>query len=323
MWAEFDAMISPTRRKSSRWLHAAAEKKIAAEQRRAKVETATYFNDGALLLVRGSRPRSVYTSLRLQGPVRQGDTVHEIRMGPNAVHAFITYPDGDTKDLGVSYNLLTNTGRDLFHQWMGGVIPPGGSGSPATAVSNTSITATGAPWTASNLSMSLLGLVGFRVYVPTVNLNTPPVYGNVVANSISVATVDQWWTATDGVGATPGLTNAFIIGAGGISSVRFMGLTTDSAAASYTDTILPQEITSGGCGRALATYGHVMGAATCTIQKVFVVTATFTAIHKMGLFCCLTAAGPDPVIFETVLNADATVANGDTLTVTDTITISG
>lgn len=249
-------------------------------------------------------------------------TDRTVRLGPNFVHAFITHPDGTITDLGVSENLLTNIGRDVFHQWIGGAIPAGGVGSPATATSATSITATGTPWTASNLATPQLGLSGFRVYAPVTNITTAPVYGNIVSNTTSVATIDQWWTAADGVGTTPASTNAFIIGAGGISSVRFMALTTDSGAASASDTALATEITTNGGGRGLATYAHTMGAATSTLQKAYTITGTLTAIHKMGLFCHNTAS-TGPVVFETVLNADATVVNGDTLTVTDTITVSG
>jgi hypothetical protein len=271
-----------------------------------------HFNDGAMLSLLRRRPKS--------GAL---DTVDHIRMGPNRVHAFITHPDGTIKDLGVSKNLLTNIGRDWFCSTFGGFIPAGGAGSPATASGATSITATGTPWTASNLATPQLGLAGFRVYASVTGITTAPVYGNIVSNTTSVATLDQWWNATDGVGTTPASTNAFIIGAGGMASIRFMALTTNSGAAAAADTTLTGEITTGGCNRSLATYAHTMGNATFTLQKAYSVTASFTAIHKMGLFLCLTSAGADPMVLETVLNADATVANGDTLTVTDTITCSG
>jgi len=246
-----------------------------------------------------------------------------VRCGPNTVHAYVNHPDGSLTYIGKSKNLLTNIGRDVWAQWIGGAIPAGGAGSPATATSATSITATGTPWTASNLGTPQLGLAGFRVYAPVTGLTTAPVYGNIVSNTTSVATIDQWWTAADGVGTTPASTNAFIIGAGGIGSVRFMALTTNSSAASASDTTLASEITNNGCGRALATYAHTFGQSTMTLSKLFNVTGTITAIHKMGLFCALTSAGADPMIFETVLNVDATVANGDQLTVTDTLTLSG
>ena len=42
----------------------------------------------------------------------------------------------------------------------------------------------------------------------------------------------------------------------------------------------------------------------------------------MGLFLSSTAS-TGLIVFETVLNQDATVGNGDTLTVTDTVTLSG
>lgn len=271
-----------------------------------------HLSDGALLGIFRLRPKS-------------GSLFGErmVRMGPNHVHAFVTRRDGTVDDLGVSKNLLTNIGRDVFHGWIGGFIPAGGVGSPNTAVNATSITATGTPWTASNLATPQLGLAGFRVYSPVTGITTAPVYGNIVSNTTSVATIDQWWTAADGVGTTPAAANAFIIGAGGIASVRFMALSTNASAASATNTVLANEVTASGGGRALATYAHTMGAATSTLQKAYSITGTITSIHKMGLFCALTSAGADPMIFETVLNADATVVNGDTLTCTDTITVSG
>lgn len=239
----------------------------------------------------------------------------------NHVHAFITHPDGTVRDLGMSHNLLTNIGRDLWADWMGGKIYP--NGSPATAVTATSVTATGTPFTASNLATPQLGLAGARIQMPVTGLTTSPVYGNIVSNTTGVITIDQWWKGDDTTGTTPAGTNAFTIGAGGLASVRFMGLTTNAGAAAAGDTVLTGEITASGGSRALATYAHTYGNATFTLQKAYAITGTLTAIHKLGLFCALTAAGADPMVFESVLNADATVVNGDTLTVTDTVTLSG
>lgn len=252
------------------------------------------------------------------------DSVKTLRLGPNHVHAFITHPDGTLTDLGVSKNLLTNIGRDVVASWMGAFIPAA-QNAPATTVTATAVTGTGTTWTASNLATPQLGLASFRIYMPVTGLTTAPVYGNIIKNTTSVATIDQWWTAADGTGTTPANTNSFIIAPGGQGSVRFMALTTDSGIAAAADTVLTSEITASGGARALATYAHTQGAATFTLSKAFSITGTLTAIHKMGLFCCLSPSGSlnDPMVFETVLNADATVVNGDTLTVTDTVTVSG
>ena len=246
-----------------------------------------------------------------------------VRLGTNHVHAAITHPDGSITDLGVSENLLTNIGRDWLADTMGGAIPAGGSGSPATASSATSITATGTPWTASNLGTPQLGLAGKRVYASVTGVTTPPVYGNIISNTTSVATIDQWWNAVDGTGTTPSSTAGFIIGAGGLASARFMALTTNASAAAAANTTLAGEITTNGGNRQLATYAHTYGNATYTLTKAYAITGTLTAIHRGGLFTTNSQAGADPMIFETVLNQDATVGNGDTLTVTWTVTLSG
>lgn len=252
---------------------------------------------------------------------------NQYRLGPNTVHAFITHPDGSITDIGLSKNLLTNIGRDVWSSWTGAFIPAA-QGSPATTVTTSAVTVTGTPLTASNLATPQLGVATFRIFFPVTGLTTAPVYANCISNTTSVITIDQWWNAADGTGTTPANTNAFIIAPGTIGSVRFMGLTTDAAAASAADTVLATEITNNGANRQLATYAHTFGNATLTLQKAFAITGTLTAIHKMGLFCSLPQGGTTatlggPVFFETVLNADATVVNGDTLTVTDTITLSG
>jgi hypothetical protein len=269
-----------------------------------------HYNDGARLDI----TREVVKS----GSILLAQTV---RAGPNHVHACITHPDGSLTDLGTSTNLLTNIGRDWWAQSWGFI--PTAQNAPATASGSTSLTGTGTTWTASNLATPQLGMAGLRVFAPVVGLTTAPVYGNIVSNTTSVLTVDQWWTGADGLGATPASTSSFIVAPGGIAAARFVALTTSATAAAAADTALATEITTGGCARALGTYAHTYGAATLTLTKAFAVTAGFTAIHKAGLFCCLTSAGADPLLYETVLNADATVANGDTLTLTWTITLSG
>lgn len=239
-----------------------------------------------------------------------------VRLGPNEVHAAITHADGSIEDLGISHNLLITSsagGRDQIAALAGGLLPAGGQGNPATATSATTFTATGTPWT-TNL------LAGMRVVFPVTGLTTEPVYGNIISNTTSVATVDQWWTSAEGVGTTPASTNSFII-LPGAAPARYMALTENSGAANASDTALTGEITTGGCNRQLATYAHTLASATYTLQKAYSVTSTFPAIHKMGIFHSGTGTAGS-MMFESVLNADASVVNGDTLTVTDTVTVS-
>jgi hypothetical protein len=250
--------------------------------------------------------------------LRNGKPETRLRMGPNHVHAFIERRDGSVEDLGSSCNLLTNTGRDLWAAAFGQAANVSGANSSASSA--TSLTTSGL--TADQFK-------GWRVFVPVTGVTTPPVYGNVGKNTTTVITVDQWWNAADATGTTPAAASAWM--ATPTCLPRFMGLTTDSAAAVATDTVLATEILSGagtGCGRARATYAHTAATATYTMQVIFTVAgAGHTAIHKMGLFSSNmiggVAADSGIMVFETVLNLDATVGAADTLTVTDTITLSG
>jgi hypothetical protein len=239
---------------------------------------------------------------------RRGRKQTRLRLGPNHVHAFIRHKDGSITDLGISTNLLTNTGRDLWAATFGHAANITGT---ATATTTTSMTGTGFTAAAN---------VGWRVFMPITSITTPPVYGNIGANTTTVLTIDQWWTAADGVGTTPG-NNAFYILP--CCAPRFMGLTADTAAASAGDTVLASEQTANGLGRAKATYAHTGATATYSQQVVFTVTGGPVTVHKMGLFTAATLTAAGIMVFETVLNTDATVNNGDTLTVTDTITLSG
>ncbi len=235
------------------------------------------------------------------------------------VHAVIVHKDGEIEDLGISENVLITSsagGRDQIAAALGGLLPAGGQGSPATAATATTFTATATPWT-TNL------LAGLQVVFPITGLTTQPVFGNIVSNTSSVATVDKWHDPDDdSTGTTPAGTSAFLILPGG-APARYMALTENASAASASDTALTGELTTGGCGRALATYAHTLASATYTLVKAFSVSgASFPAIHKMALFTSSTLTGAGSMMFETVLNADANVTTGDTLTVTETVTIS-
>lgn len=230
---------------------------------------------------------------------------------PNELHAVIIRRDGSIENLGISHNLRTTVGQDWQSDTMGGPLPT--QGSPATASSATSITATGTPYVANALK-------GYRVVVPVTGLTTPPVYGNIGSNTTSVITVDQWWNGADGVGTTPSATAGFII-LPGPGPARFIGLTADPGAASAASTALTSEFTTLGMSRALATYAHTPGSASYTQSKTFTATGNTGAIHRAGMFTALTLTAGGILVFETVLNADATLANGDQLALTWTVNI--
>jgi hypothetical protein len=237
-----------------------------------------------------------------------------VRIGPNNVHAVVIHPDGSWDDSGVSENLITTAndgGRDQVAAMLGGKLGFGVSGTIATASSATSLTATGTPFVAS-------AYIG-NIVVAEESTNSP-VHATIISNTTSVLTVDAWRNGDDSAGTTPGSTANYHIIAGNAPS-RYIALTENASAASASSTSLTGEITTGGLGRALGTYAHTLGAATFTLTKSFSVTSTFPAIHKAGLFQVSTASSA-LISFETVLNADASVVNGDTLQVTWTITIS-
>lgn len=250
-------------------------------------------------------------------PVRAADV---LRIGPNLVHARIVhgtrrrgYRAGEVEDLGITHNVLTtanNGGRDMVAAMIAGQAGFGTSSTIATASSSTSLTATGTPFVAS----AYIGQI-----VIAEETTNAPVWGVITANTTSVLTIDGWKNGDGTAGTTPGSTANYQI-LPGAAPFRYIALTENASAASAATTTLTGEITTGGCGRALATYAHTLGTSTATLSKTFSVTGTFPAIHKVGLSQYSTASSQ--VGFEVVLNADANVVNGDTLAVTWTLTLS-
>jgi hypothetical protein len=258
-----------------------------------RLEVVRHLSDGAILnLVRGRNVEDV------------------LRLGPNEVSAFIFHEDGSYTDLGITHNLLTTVGRDLVAAALGAPGVNNGT-NVATGSSATSLTDTGESWTTDQFK-------GWTV-IAEETTNTP-VQGHIGANSATVLTVDGWFNADDSAGTTPGSTANYAIYP--TCRPRYMGLTENSGAASAADTTLTGEITTGGASRALATYAHTGATATFTLQKSFSISASFPAIHKMGLFTASNTTAGGILVFETVLNADANVISGDTLQVTDTVTLS-
>jgi hypothetical protein len=244
-----------------------------------------------------------------------------LQMGPNFVHAAVLRgPSGEygepgtVDDLGWSRNLKTTVGMDWLHNAMGGGLYGAVVGTPATAVTATAVTVTGTPLSAN-------ALTGYQIFMPITGITTPPVYGNILSNTTGVIQIDQWWTSADGAGGTPAGTNAFLIRAG-TGPARFMALTTDTSGPAVGDTSLATEITANGLQRALAAYTHTPGATTFALAKTFTASGTHTAVHKAGLFTGgYGASGGGTDVANTNLNADATLASGDSIAVTWTWTL--
>lgn len=246
--------------------------------------------------------------------INRGRVSDSIRLGPNDVHAMVIHPDGSIDDCGISHNVMTtanNGGRDQVAGMLGGALGFGVSATIATASSSTTLTATSTPFVAS-------AYIG-QIVVAEESTNAP-VHATIISNTTSVLTVDAWRNGDDSSGTTPGSTANYHILAGN-APARYIALTENASAASASSTSLTGEITTGGCGRALGTYAHTLGANTLTLSKTFSVSSTFPAIHRAGLFQVSTASSA-LLSFETVLNADASVVNLDSLAVTWTITLA-
>lgn len=246
---------------------------------------------------------------------RAGVVVETLRViEPNSVHVAVydARRSGWT-DLGASPNLRTTAGLDWEAAILGG-IPGTTSGSPATAVTATSLTATGSPW-------GVNAYKGWRVHA--VNTGGAPVYGNIGSNTSSVLTVDGWWLGNDTAsGTNPAATAQFAI-APGQGNARYIGLTTNTTAPSAADLTLVGELTANGLGRALGTYSHTGGATNYVLSKVFSYTGSVpVTVTKAGAFTAATATAGGLMVYETLLAQTATVSSsGDQITFTWTANI--
>ena len=106
---------------------------------------------------------------------------------------------------------------------------------------------------------------------------------------------------------------------------KWVGLTANSTTPAVSDTTLTGEIVtaSGGLIRATGTYAHTNGTSTYTLSNTFTTNANDSlpvTIAKVGIF---NAATSGSLVFETLLGTTATLsAVGDTLTITQTVTLS-
>lgn len=218
----------------------------------------------------------------------------------------------------------TAQGADLQALVLSDTKSDGNSGATVT-YSATTVTDTAKTWVATT-GQAITGVAGQWAGKVVVSGN---VWGTVLSNTATVLTIDTWKSvsATGAIttGATTPSANAAYTILPGASPSFYMAISTDTAAVTGTETALTSELTASGLGRALASYAHTSNTTTYTLQKIFTYTgSTATTVAKVGIFNAYTTTPPAGVLmFVTLLPATATVtANGDTLTVTETVTLS-
>jgi len=229
---------------------------------------------------------------------------------------------------------IVDTGRLAFQTLMGGGkvgLTGAGTTSSTTTLSISSLTASA--W------------IGYRIYV--YSTSTGMTWGNIVSNTTSAVTVDQWYVpgTPGGAAATAPTTPwAFVIADGGVPSAWFAGLSTTNTATVHTDTSMSGEIivgsptgeaSGGGLLRKLQTFTSTSAISTSTYTE----SATWTVnandgpplpngagtgdtIYRVGYFSSAIASVSSIfMMFESLMSAPALlVLTGDALTATDTIT---
>lgn len=103
----------------------------------------------------------------------------------------------------------------------------------------------------------------------------------------------------------------------GANGLNYIALSNDTLTETTASTTLSSEITLNGLGRAQGTVTHTGGAATTQIQRTFVATGA-QACQKAALFTASSAGTMNHALAFT----QRSLANGDSIQVTYTITIS-
>lgn len=235
-------------------------------------------------------------------------------------------PDGKLKHQSkFRHNLTTDTASGYTNRrdWQAKAMGGGPGNAPvatmtgnATATSSTSLTNSGAAFPTAGQ-----GLAGCLVAVgPNASGTGSTVYGVITANTATVLTVDQWYSAGTGVvGTAPNATASYQI-LPGQNPAMWIALTSDATAPAASDTALASELTTNGFARAVGTYAHTAAASTYTLQKIFNCSGgAGTTINKVAV---LGAAVGGVMPFESAEPSPPTLVSGDQLTQTVTVTIN-
>ncbi len=239
-------------------------------------------------------------------PTRPGDVedTHYTRFGPPGVGAWAI--DGE---MNITYN-----GRDIWARALGG--GQIGAAGTTTSVTSTSLTDSTASWTPHKW-------VGVRVV-------NGRVWGNVVDNTSTTLTIDQWYQPeAPGSGPAPQSASglAYVI-MDGAAPAWFMGLSTNSTTLSNpsSNSSLPQELyhSGGGLNRKICIFAHTAS------LSVYTLTAVFTAgtadnlpvsIGSIGIFnSAVRSDTTQTMLLNSTLSSPITLPSlGSQLTVTDSI----
>jgi hypothetical protein len=96
----------------------------------------------------------------------------------------------------------------------------------------------------------------------------------------------------------------------GTGTAKWIALSTNTAVASSSDTILLDEITGSGLGRSEATVSHTPGSSDTTLTIEFESTASIDGIKKVGLFTALSPFPDSTLVHLATFPIDVNVANG-------------
>lgn len=108
-------------------------------------------------------------------------------------------------------------------------------------------------------------------------------------------------------------------GSAGTRGAGFVGVSADSGSVAAGDTTLTGEIASGGLARADSdAHTHSNGTNTSLVEKTFTASATHTAVHKAAIF---NASSSGTMVHAAVFSSDVTLASGDQLKVSFTLTL--
>lgn len=224
-------------------------------------------------------------------------------------------------------NLTTDTASGFTNRrdWQAKAMAAGASqafatiAGNATATSATTLTNSGAAFPTAGQGLAGQWVVAFRNTSGTGST----VMGKIQSNTATVLTVDQWWDPTSTTGAagtTPNATGGYCI-VPGQAPAEMLCITADATAPTSADTSLAAELTTNGFARGVATYGHTAAASTYTMVRLWTCSGGTTTINNEAVAGGANSTSSGVMPFKSAVPAPPTLTNGDTITITCTVTI--